>query len=118
MSKFNLVPELEVKAQEFLKQCTAQGCSVRIVQGFRSMEEQQKLYDQGRTTPGPIVTNAKPGKSKHNYGKAFDVCFIGSVPYPKDDKMWKTIADIGKAVGLTPGYYFKSIKDCPHFEIK
>lgn len=37
-----------------------------VVYGHRSNEEQAALYAQGRTTPGPIVTWAKPGESKHN----------------------------------------------------
>jgi D-alanyl-D-alanine carboxypeptidase len=45
---------------------------VRIVQSLRTFDEQAKLYAQGRTTTGPIVTNAKPGQSLHNYGVA---CF-------------------------------------------
>lgn len=37
-----------------------------ITYGHRSNEEQAALYAQGRTTPGAIVTWAKPGESKHN----------------------------------------------------
>ena len=32
-----------------------------ITSGRRTMAEQQKLYNQGRTAPGDIVTNARPG---------------------------------------------------------
>lgn len=49
---------------------------VRIVQGFRSFPEQQALYNQGRTTPGPRVTAAKAGQSYHNYGLAVDFCLL------------------------------------------
>jgi len=55
----------------------------KITYGFRTVEQQQKLYAQGRTDPGNIVTN-KDGikkKSKHQTGLAVDV-----VPYPID---WK-----------------------------
>src|SRR5574343_1544593 len=45
---------------------------------YRSNEEQDALYAQGRTTKGKIVTNAKAGQSKHNFkpSKAFDIGFI------------------------------------------
>lgn len=43
-----------------------QGVTMMITCTYRSNDEQAKLYAQGRTTPGAIVTNAKPGKSKHN----------------------------------------------------
>lgn len=50
--------------------------AVRIVQGLRTIEEQNKLYAQGRTAPGPKVTNAKGGRSYHNYGTAFDFALM------------------------------------------
>ena len=117
LSKWKLLPELQDKARAFLTTAADKGFSLRITQGLRTMEEQAKLYAQGRTTPGKIVTHAKPGESKHNFGKAFDVCFTGKDPYPTDDKKWKDIADIGNSLGLTPGYYFKSFQDKPHFQI-
>ena len=33
---------------------------------YRSHAEQARLYAQGRTTTGKVVTNAKPGQSRHN----------------------------------------------------
>lgn len=51
------------------------GISYFAVSGFRSYPEQQALYDQGRTTTGAKVTQAKPGESAHNFGIAVDfVC--------------------------------------------
>lgn len=118
LDKWGLVPELETFADKFLVACKAAGYSLKITQGIRTNAEQAILYAKGRTTPGPVVTNAKPGQSQHNFGKAFDVAFTGTVPYPSDDKLWKAIADIGVSLGLTAGYYFKSFPDRPHFEIK
>lgn len=40
----------------------------RVDSGARTDEEQAELYAQGRTKPGTIVTNAKPGQSKHGVG--------------------------------------------------
>lgn len=44
---------------------------------YRSKEEQNRLYAQGRTAPGAKVTQAKGGQSPHNYlpAMAFDVSF-------------------------------------------
>jgi peptidoglycan L-alanyl-D-glutamate endopeptidase CwlK len=44
-----------------------------VIQGYRTHAEQDALYAQGRTTPGPIVTRAKGGQSPHNWGLAIDV---------------------------------------------
>ena len=46
-----------------------------ITDGYRSRAEQTKLYAQGRTSLGKIVTYAKAGQSPHNYGLAFDIAF-------------------------------------------
>jgi peptidoglycan LD-endopeptidase CwlK len=55
--------------------------AVRIVQGVRTEAEQWALYNQGRTTKGPIVTNAKPFQSFHcPYGLAIDFAIL----YDKD----------------------------------
>jgi hypothetical protein len=41
--------------------------TVVITDGFRSVEEQTNLYEQGRTVEGNIVTNVQGGASYHNY---------------------------------------------------
>lgn len=41
----------------------------RITSGFRSIEEQARLYNSG-TNPYPV---AAPGRSKHNFGEALDI---------------------------------------------
>lgn len=99
---------------------------IRVVQGLRTIEEQNALYAKGRTQPGPIVTKAKGGSSFHNYGLAIDICWLiqqpdGTYIYDKL-KSWnfgpnyKKVVEIFKAAGYTWGGDFKSIKDTPHFE--
>ena len=53
---------------------------IAIACGYRCPREQAKLYAQGRTAPGDIVTNARPGQSLHGRcpSLAADV-----VPYPE-----------------------------------
>ena len=48
---------------------------IRVTEGLRSWNEQQRLYEQGRTTPGKIVTNCPGGHSWHNLGLAVDEVF-------------------------------------------
>ena len=105
---------------------------IRIVQGLRTIEEQNELYAQGRTKPGPIVTNAKGGSSYHNYGLAFDFVLM----YDKDNngtyealswdinydfdkdgaRDWQEVVQAFKASGYTWGGDFMSITDNPHLE--
>lgn len=62
------------KLLELLANCERRGVVYVATSGYRSPREQAKLYFQGRTVPGEIVTNARPGYSSHNYGLAVDVC--------------------------------------------
>ena len=48
----------------------------RIYYACRTCQEQAKLYAQGRTAPGEIVTEAKPGQTPHEFGLAVDVVLI------------------------------------------
>lgn len=88
-----------------------------VVQGLRSMEESNELYAKGRTTSGPIVTNAPGGSSYHNYGLAFDFAMItnGNDDYVVGPN-WMKVVSIMESHGMTWGGTFASIQDDPHFE--
>lgn len=91
-----------------------------ITQTYRSNEEQNALYNQGRTTPGTKVTNAKGGQSLHNYfpSLAFDIAFVdgknGKVDWSLD--LFKKFASIiCRDQNIEWGGNWKSFKDNPHF---
>lgn len=114
-----LDPSIQSMARELLQRAANVGIDLVVTQGLRTNAEQQALYDQGRTTEGPIVTNAPPGSSWHNFGLAFDVAVLspeGKATWPNDSALWDRIGQLGKASGLTWGGDFASIKDRPHFE--
>lgn len=111
-----LRPKVAEMARLFLAKCKEQGIDLLITCGYRSPEEQDRLYQQGRTTPGAIVTNAKAGESYHQYRCAIDVVpLIGGKPlwtstYEKTSK-------IGKECGFFWGGDFEgNFKDKPHFQ--
>lgn len=86
----------------------------------RSNTEQAKLYAQGRTSKGKIVTNAKPGASNHNKlpSPAFDIAFKkadGSIDW--DEGLFRKFAEIAKANDLAWGGDWRK-PDTPHFERK
>lgn len=96
----------------------ATGLKIRIVSGMRTFEEQEAIYEQGRTKPGKIVTWAKPGSSFHNYGLAIDVCpwkEDGSdLDWNYDFKLW---AEIAADYNLTWGGNFPKGKiDPDHYQ--
>lgn len=106
--------------------------AVRVVQGLRTIEEQNDLYVQGRTKPGKIVTNAKGGSSFHNYGLAIDFAILydkdGNGSYEtlswdtaKDGdhdglKDWIEVVTVFKNGGYEWGGEWHSIKDYPHLQ--
>ncbi len=90
---------------------------------YRSKDEQNVLFEQGRSVKGSKVTNAKGGESPHNYNKsaAFDIAFVGlnkKLDWSKGN--FRKFADI--IVKIQPlvvcGIDFKSLPDAPHFELK
>lgn len=105
------------------------GITIRVVQGLRTFVEQQAIYDQGRTKPGKVVSNAKPGSSYHNYGLAVDLGIIedGKINW---DYNYKLLQPYAQAAGLTWGADWdgdgmtkaegdrdEHLVDMPHFEI-
>lgn len=112
-----LLPLVERKANEIIKSMGLLGMPVRIVEGFRSIERQNQLYSQGRTTAGNIVTNAKGGESFHNYGVAVDFVFRKE-GYNATEAQWQTLGRIGEAQGFEWGGRWKGFVDKPHFELK
>lgn len=93
---------------------------------WRSNDEQARLYAQGRTAPGRIVTYARPGESWHNVisdhgfpmSRAFDLAWI-----KRDGKRVRVMysfpawfLDKAESLGLTCGARWEKFKDGPHFQ--
>ena len=115
-----LHPEIRPLIDGFLADVKAAGIDMIVTCTYRSFAEQNTLYEQGRTTPGAIVTNAQGGQSAHNYGLAVDVVPIcnGKCVWNIHDPAWQKIGQIGQAHGLrwygAPGAKFP---ETPHFEL-
>jgi peptidoglycan L-alanyl-D-glutamate endopeptidase CwlK len=130
-----LIPAAQEKAQAFMAAIEEsnrlpEGWRVSIISGLRSYEEQEILYQEGRTRPGPIVTHAPAGYSNHNFGTAFDIGIFNADGQYIDDlpdrglmteaevsTYYRMLAPIGKALGLTWGGDWESIDDEPHYEL-
>ena len=89
----------------------------RITQGLRTFAQQQAFYDQGRTTPGNIVTNAPPGESFHNYGLAVDLAHLVDGGTAIDWHFDMSLLLKYAPQGMNWGGHFVSIKDYPHWEL-
>lgn len=116
-----LNPQVASMAQKFLNLCAAYKLDVTILVTFRSWDDQDVLYAQGRTTPGLIVTDAEGGDSYHNWGLAFDCAPVvnGTVDW-SDLAKFTQMGNIGQQVGLEWGGNWTTFKiqllDMPHFQ--
>jgi peptidoglycan L-alanyl-D-glutamate endopeptidase CwlK len=97
---------------EFVAEAVAAGIPVRVTSTRRSAEEQRRLYAQGRTSPGPIVTWTL--NSAHVDGRAFDVTIEGAPEYEDDPEAWDLLGELGQGLGLRWGGTFG---DYGHFEL-
>lgn len=117
----DLHPAVAAMALNMLLECKKSGIELIITSTFRDRESQEALYAQGRTFPGPIVTNARGGESYHNYRLAFDVVPIKNgkpvwTTLGDGIELWKKVGEAGESVGLDWGGRFKKIKDFSHFQ--
>jgi hypothetical protein len=94
-------PEILAKLEAL---AAKKGMHFHINSGFRSIEEQQRLWDNRASNPLPV---AQPGKSRHQSGRACDVS-IGGRPI----QSVISAAEI-RAAGLVP-----LAGDAPHVELR
>lgn len=103
----------------------------RFTHTLRTFAEQDKLFAQGRTAPGKIVTRAKGGQSYHNYGLAIDIALLVDTDrngtfetaswdtrsdFDQDGRAdWMEVVDIFKRYGWEWGGDWRFI-DKPHFQ--
>jgi hypothetical protein len=114
-----LSPNVAQLALGMVDACAQAGLAILITQGFRTWEEQDALFAQGRTTPGKIISNARGGQSWHNFGLAFDIVVldsIGKADWNTAHPGWSRAAAIGKSLGLEWGGDWPKFKDLPHFQ--
>jgi peptidoglycan L-alanyl-D-glutamate endopeptidase CwlK len=111
-------PKLAKGVTAMIEALAAEGLTVEVVQGLRTFAEQDALFAQGRTKPGPVVTQAKGGQSNHNYGLAVDLCpFVGGKPQWEDTKGFLRIGTEAAKQGLQWGGDWKKFIDKPHVQL-
>lgn len=114
----DLAPQVRALAGLFIDRAKEQGIDVIITSTYRDAEAQQALYDQGRSLPGTVVTNAKPGDSFHNYRLAFDFAPIvgGKIPWG-DSAVFTRLGQLGESIGLEwAGRWTGSLREMAHLQ--
>ena len=103
----------------------------RFTHTLRTFAEQNKLFAQGRTAPGKIVTRARGGQSYHNYGFAIDIVLLvdrdgngtfesalwdTKSDFDQDGRAdWMEVVDVFKRHGWEWGGDWR-FRDMPHFQ--
>jgi peptidoglycan LD-endopeptidase CwlK len=125
-----LHPELVRRINLVLAVMAARNHPMKIVQGLRTTGEQLKLYAEGRTVPGAIVTKADGVKVRSNhqaaldgpykgFGCAVDCAFQGGEPF-SERHPWSLYGATVEAAGLIWGGGFThgwKGQDRPHAQL-
>lgn len=118
----DLDPAARTVCNQMLALCHQSGIELLVTSTWRDFEAQDRLYAIGRTvelTRKP-VTNAKAGKSWHNYKCAWDVAPLlnGKPIWNASDPTWQEVIAFGEAAGAEAGAKWKSFPDLPHFQLR
>lgn len=119
----DLNPSAARKCQQFLalanERLRERGLQIFLTCTYRSQVEQDQLYAQGRTKPGPIVTWTR--RSMHSERRAWDVAFKGlKAPvdlYRGHDAEWELLGQWAKELAIKWGGDYKKNRDRAHFYI-
>ena len=111
-----LIPEMWPLFLDFRNGMLAAGLDFVVTCTFRSQDEQDALYELGRSKPGLVVTWTR--KSKHTDRKAFDIAMIKDGKITWDSKEYLKAGEIGTKAGLQWGGAWAKKKDFAHFEMK
>lgn len=115
-----VLPDLIERHQRVRNAMMALGYPMMVTDGFRTQAEQRALWEKGRKTPGPTVTDCDGVKkrSPHQDGRAIDACFVDQRGQPTWDLHypWDAYGACGKALGLVWGGDWQR-RDCPHLEL-
>lgn len=125
----DLIPAMQEKAKIFAVKMAENGIPFMFTCTYRSQEEQNATFAQGRSTPGKIVTWTR--NSRHTKRDAFDIAilFAGKPTWDikvdvDDDHIpdYLEAGKIGESIGLVWGGRFKNSKgqlrpDYSHFQL-
>ncbi|NYE08741.1 peptidoglycan L-alanyl-D-glutamate endopeptidase CwlK [Bacillus niacini] len=115
------------RSNQLIQHAADKGIVMVITDDFRSAEDQDRLYEQGRTVAGNIVTNARGGESFHNFGLAIDFAIktpsadiIWDMQYDGNQNGiadWNEVVEMAKSLGFEWGGDWAQFKDYPHLQM-
>ncbi len=112
-----LRPDVAANCRALLRRAAAQGLDVLVTQTVRDAAYQAYLYEQGRSRPGAIVTNARrPSFHDVRAGLAFDICANAPGHEYDDEAFFRRVGALGREMGFTWGGDWAGFPDRPHFQ--
>ena len=106
--------ELQHKYAEFKALMEQAGIDFIVTCTYRSQEEQDRLWAQGRTVPGKRATWTR--SSRHTARTAFDIAIVKNGKVTWDVRDYFKPGEIAKGIGLTWGGSWKK-PDYVHFQL-
>lgn len=127
-----LNPQFAEAIAKVLQETKARGLSVGLHSGLRTIADQNKLYELGRSVAntdgqtesnpmGNTVTKAIGGFSWHNYGLAADIVYktkTGAWTWEMPYSNWEEIGKVGELFGLEWGGRWERFPDLPHLQLR
>lgn len=112
-------PELAARCRALIALAASDGFSLVVTHGFRSFEEQNRLYEIGRrgVRGEKPVTNARGGESNHNRGAAVDFAFVVGGEISWDERLYGRIGRWAAQAGLKWGGNWRKFVDKCHVEL-
>lgn len=113
----DLLPDVKLKVEAFIALCLLNGIDIIITSTYRDAESQTAIYNQGRTTAGKRVTNAKAGQSYHNYRCAADFAPVvnGKINW-NDSKLFTRCGEYAEQCGLEWAGRWESFPELAHVQ--
>jgi peptidoglycan LD-endopeptidase CwlK len=122
----SLYPPFRDLVFDLLARCRARGADYVALSGYRSAQEQLKLWQKGRNAagavvdPSKVVTRVKYGA--HNAGAAIDVCRDSDLHRVGLQPSWNRsdyviLAEEARALGLEPGFDWTNFPDLGHVQL-
>jgi peptidoglycan L-alanyl-D-glutamate endopeptidase CwlK len=114
-----LQPRVQELARRFLGRLLDVEIPARLISGTRSYAEQEALYRKGRFgNPPPRVTQARGGRSNHNFGLAWDIGIFQGGSYLGESPLYRKAAEVGLVPELEWGGHWRTFVDQPHYQLK
>jgi hypothetical protein len=107
-----LTPDTQAAVELLFDYAATLGLTPRVTSTVRSCAEQNALYAKGRTTEGPVVTNARGCISWHVLERAVDVSLGAGAPIAD----YEVLGEFWESLGGFWGGRIPGLGDFGHFE--